>query len=282
MEKVIIVDKKKFEKIKKNISLGGKDKIHILSDFDKTLTKGFVEGQKAHTVIAQLRQGNYLTPDYSPKAHALFDKYHPIEIDPNISFEEKKKQMHKWWKEHYELLVKSGLDKKTIQKIVSTRTIQFREGIKDFLKILQENNIPLVIISAALGDMLVEYFRQDKFFSKNIEVISNFYEWGKNGKAAKVREPIIHSMNKDETVVEDFPEIFEKIKERKNVILLGDGLEDPKMVEGFDYENLLRIGFLNENVDENLDSFKKNYDVILLGDPNMKFVNGLLEEIVGK
>jgi hypothetical protein len=39
--------------------------------------------------------------------------------------------------------------------------------------------------------------------------------------AIAAREPIIHSFNKDETVVKNFP-IYEEIKDRKNILLLGD------------------------------------------------------------
>ena len=52
------------------------------------------------------------------------------------------------------------------------------------------------------------------------------------------------------------------------------------MVKGFDYENLIKIGFLNENVEENLESFKANYDVLILNDSSMDYINKLLREIV--
>jgi len=277
---LIIVNPQKFEIIKNNFVRGGKEKIHVLSDFDKTLTRAFVDGQKAHTVIAQVRQGNYLTPDYSSKAHALFDKYHPIEIDPKISLEEKKKKMHEWWKVHFELLVDCGFDKKTITEIVSKKTLKFREGCFEFLDSLYKNKIPLIIFSAALGDMIAEYLKQEKRMYSNIKLIANFYEWDNNGKAIKVKEPIIHSMNKDETMIRDFPEFFKEIKDRKNVIVLGDSLEDPKMIEGFDYDNLLKIGFLNENIEENLELYRQIYDVLILEDQNMDFVNNFLKGVL--
>jgi hypothetical protein len=53
----------------------------------------------------------------------------------------------------------------------------------------------------------------------NISLIGNDFVWDKNDVAIDFKKPIIHSMNKDETVLKDFP-IFEKIKDRKNVILL--------------------------------------------------------------
>ena len=66
------------------------------------------------------------------------------------------------------------------------------------------------------------------------------------------------------------------IKDRKNVILLGDNIEDIAMIEGFDYNNLLKIGFLNYEVEKNLDKFKQDFDVLVLNDGEMDFVNDLI------
>ena len=68
------------EKIKK-FQEGGIEKMQVISDFDKTLTKSIINGEKANSVISILRDENYLTPDYSARAKALFSTYHPFEID---------------------------------------------------------------------------------------------------------------------------------------------------------------------------------------------------------
>lgn len=276
--KDIIISNKNLEKIKQNIKQQGKNKLHILADFDRTLTKAFVKGQKSPTVIAQIRTGEYLTKDYAPKAHKLFDQYHPIEINPNIDREEKSEKMSEWWKKHFDLLIDCGLDKKTMKEIVKKKTLKFRKGTLEFIDFLHKNNIPLIIMSAGTGDMISEYFKQEGRLYNNVHIIANFYEF-KNGKATKVKEPIIHSMNKTEIIVKNYP-IFDKVEDRTNVILLGDNAEDIDMIEGFDYENLIKIGFLNENVKENLKKFKENYDIILLNDTGMDYINKLLKEII--
>ena len=74
--------------------------------------------------------------------------------------------------------------------------------------------------------------------------------------------------------------IFKKIKDRKNVLLLGDSLGDIGMITGFDYDNLIKIGFLNENVKENVEYYKRNYDAIILNDSSMDFINKLLKKII--
>jgi HAD superfamily hydrolase (TIGR01544 family) len=279
MQNIIIVDQEKFEQTKKRMHEAGVDTFHVLSDFDRTITKGFVDGQRSPTAISQFRNGGYLTADYAPRAFAYYDIYHPIEIDPNISREEKSAKMDEWWNLHFDLLVECGLTKAVIEEVSSKRTLQFRDAALTFLDFLHDKKIPLVIMSAAPGDLIVEYLRQEGRLTDNIDIISNLFIFDEIGKVTGVKKPIIHTLNKYEVVVREFP-IFETIKNRKNVVLLGDGLDDVGMIDGFDYDNLIKVGFLNENVEENMEAFKKTYDVIILGDPGMDFVDNLVREIV--
>ena len=80
----------------------------------------------------------------------------------------------------------------------------------------------------------------------------NKLKWDENGKAVSVYEPIIHSLNKDETVVSDFPEIFALVKDRDNGLLLGDNIGDLGMAQGFNFVNLLKIGFYEDNKETNI------------------------------
>ncbi len=276
---IIIVNREQFEETKKRMQEAGASKFHVLSDFDRTITKGFVEGQRSPTAISQFRNGGYLTADYAPRAFALYDVYHPIEIDPNIPREEKAAKMDEWWNKHFDLLVECGLSKSVIQEVAAKKTLQFRNGALEFLDFLYEQKIPLVIMSAAPGDLIVEYLCQEGRLTDNIDIISNLFLFDENGKVTGVKKPIIHTLNKYEVVVKEFP-IFETVKDRKNVLLLGDGLDDVGMIDGFEYDNLLKIGFLNENVEENMEVFKKLYDVVILGDPGMDFVDSFVREIV--
>jgi len=277
--KTIFAHPENFEKIKQAMHQDGAQKFHVLADFDRTLTKGYVDGQKSPTVIAQIRNGKYLTQDYAPRAHELYDTYSIIEFDPQYTREEKVDKMHEWWRKHFDLLIECGLDKKVLEEVVKSRTLQFREGTLEFLDFLHEHQVPLVIMSASLGDMIVEYLRQEGRMYDNIHIISNLFIFDESGKVTGVKEPIMHSLNKYEVVVKEFP-VFETVKDRKSVLLLGDGLDDVGMIEGFDYDNLLKVGFLNENVEERLALYKDAYDVVLTGDPGMDFITTLVQEIV--
>jgi len=283
LENVVISNPTKLEKIKKEFQKGGIEKLHILSDFERTLTYAFVEGEKVPSLISVLRSsGEYLGDDYARKAQALFDKYHPIEIDPKIPIEEKKKAMEEWWTTHFNLLIKLGLNKKHLEKAVKSEKIKLREGAEEFFNFLKKYKIPLIIMSSSgLGEAISMFLEKEGKLLAHVYIISNSFFWDDNGNAVSVKTPVIHSMNKDETVLKDFP-FYDKIKDKKNVILLGDNLEDIEMVAGFNYDNLIKIGFLNEKIEENLEAYKKIYDILILNDSSMNFVNNLLKEIKGR
>jgi len=281
-ENILIPNQERLDFLLKQFKEGGKDKIHVLADFDRTLTKCFVGEEKITSLISILRKENLLNDDYSRTVQTLFDQYHPIEINPKIPFNEKKAQMAKWWRLHNNELIKHKLNKKNLEQVINSGKVQLREGTLEFLDLLKQQNIPLIIMSSSgLGTYTISRFlaKKERLY-ENIHIISNTFEFDQAGNVIKFNEPVIHSLNKDETVVKDFPEIFEQIKNKKNVILLGDNLEDIGMIEGFDYDNLIKIGFLNENVEVNLPEFKKNFDAIILNDGEMGFVNKILKEII--
>lgn len=283
LKNIIISSSEELDKAKKAISEGGTDKLHVIADFDRTLTSAFVDGKKVPSLISVLRDGDYLTPDYTEKAHALFDKYHVFENAQDVSLGERKVKMHEWWTTHFDLLIKSGLNRKDLENVVKSGKVKFREGALEFIDLLHANKIPLIVMSSSGlgGDTIAMYLDEQGRLYDNIHVISNSYKWDEKGNAVSVKKPIIHTLNKDETAIQDFP-AFDIVKDRKNVILLGDSLGDVGMVKGFEHDNLIKIGFLNEEADEKRELYKGSFDIVILNDSDMKYINDLLAEIIRK
>lgn len=278
MQKLIYQDTTKFEKTINNIKKDWLNNLHILADFDRTLTKAFSVWQKRPSLISVLRSEGYLSEEYSKEAYKLFDYYNPIELNPNISLEEKKKEMTNWWHKHLSLLVSSGLHKRDIEKVIESKVIELREWIKELLKFLAKNDIPLIIISAngLWTDSIKIYLEKEWFLTPNIKIISNEFVWDNEWNAIDYDKRVIHVFNKDETVLKDFQEIYNQIESRKNVILLWDSIWDVWMIEGFKYENLLKIWFLNDKEGELLEQYKNNYDIVITGDSEAKNLTNLL------
>jgi len=254
----------------------------VLSDFDKTLTKAFAPGgNETASLIAVLRDENYLTKDYPEKAKALFKHYHAIEIDSKLPREKKKAAMQEWWTKHFELLIASRLNKKDVEHAVLSQLVQLRDGTKNFLIFLRDKKIPLIVMSSSgLGiDAISLYLKNQNCFFSNIHIISNEFVWDKDGFAIAIKQPIIHSLSKDETILKDFS-FYSIVADRKNILLLGDSMDDVSMAIGFDYKNLIKIGFWNRPTPKNQLVYKKSYDVLIKNDGSMKEVNKILKQII--
>lgn len=259
----------------------GAAKLHILADFDNTLTRAYVDGKPVPSMVSILRDGGYLTPDYAAKAHALYDHYAPIEFDLSIPKENRTKAMEEWWNTHFKLLIDSGLTKSEVKKAIESGKIQFRDGVLQFLETLKRNNIPIIIMSSSAlgGDAIESCLKKENHYFDNITIISNTFIWDEYGKAIGTRKPHLHAMSKEETIINNFP-IYEEIKHRPNVILLGDTLGDVGMVVGFAYNRLIKIGFLNKDIDKRLKDFQQHYDITITNDGTFDYINKLLQEIL--
>lgn len=280
MEKgIIIANPEDFEKKKQELIGAGPNNLHIVTDFDKTLAKAFVKGQKAHTMVAQLREGNYISKEYVDQAFALYEYYHPFEVSHDIPQEEKNSKMVEWWTKHLELFIKHGLRKKVIKHVIKDNKLVLRDGTLELFKLLKKAEIPMIIFSGSIGDIIEEYLKFKKILNKDVHIIANFLEFDENEKAIGYKSKIIHTFNKNEGQVKTGP-FYPEIKKRKNVILLGDNLGDLGMAEGLEHNSIIKIGFLNENVENLLDKFKEQFDVIILDDGPMDFVNRLVEKII--
>lgn len=277
-EHIIITHPERVTETKRKIREAGPNKFHILADFDNTLTRAFVEGVKAWPIIAELRNKKYLTSDYAPQAHALYEKYAPLERDPALDPQQRREKMHEWWMTHFDLLVRSGFSKDIIKDVVEKSSLQFRVGFEHFISYLEKHNIPLVIMSAAPGDLLLEYLRHADLLRTHVHVIANLYEFDQQGKAVKIHEPIIHSLNKSEVVIQGFP-VFESIRERTNILLMGDSLGDAGMAEGFPYDEIIKFGFLNQDREARLAEYTEHFDIVQTDDGSLDCINELLAEL---
>jgi 5'-nucleotidase len=140
--------------------------------------------------------------------------------------------MLEWRTKHKQLLIKEGLTKDHIYQAIQSENLQLRTGYQTFFSLLHTHHIPVVILSAGgLGTLSIErYLENHHCRQENISLVGNDFIRNDEGKAIGFKEPIIHSLNKSETILKDLP-VYAQIQERKNVILLGDTLGDVQMIE---------------------------------------------------
>jgi Pyrimidine 5'-nucleotidase (UMPH-1) len=69
-----------------------------MTDFDQTLTKlNYVDGRKADSSFKAIQDSTFIPESIKVLTRSLYDKYHPMEIDLEISREEKERHMVDWW-----------------------------------------------------------------------------------------------------------------------------------------------------------------------------------------
>jgi 5'-nucleotidase len=260
------------------ITSQGKDKLQVVADFDGTLTPEYdSNGVALPTGVALIRESNLLGEAYKQKAKELFEYYHPFEKDHGLNLETKKELMFAWWKKHRRLMVDSAISQEIIDQITTGNTKIFRENAAEFFKLLNDLNIPLLILSAGIGNVIDNLMKQNQHTYQNVHIISNYFNFNQSGQAEYDENQIIHSFNKNETAISGHPYAKEIIS-RPNIILLGNNLGDAQMSDGIEAQTILKIGFLDKPLQDNsdLNSFLELYDIVITGGGDLSFVNEIL------
>ncbi|OVA07189.1 Pyrimidine 5'-nucleotidase [Macleaya cordata] len=277
---VVIDDPKSLDKKKSAIRNAGPAKLQVIADFDATLTRYWINGSRGNSNHGLLQQEN---PEYDVKRQELFDYYHPLEFSPTIPIEEKTKLMEEWWEKTHGLLIEGGVTYDAIKKSVANANIAFREGVVELFEFLEEKGVPVLIFSAGLADIIEEVLRQKLHRSfKNVKIVSNRMVFDDEGRLVSFKGKTIHVLNKNEHALNMAEPVHDQlgdidgptednaaVKKRTNVLLLGDHIGDLRMSDGLNYENRISVGFLNDNIDKSLDSYRKAFDVVYLNDASM-------------
>lgn len=279
MDNIFIVDKISLNKKIKKCAEDGKDNLHIITDFDRTMTRRAVNGKKINTTFAHIEKNDLMPENFRRYAEYLYNIYHPIDISQTIPKEEKEKKLIEWWYKIMDAMNKYGMNTDIIDTIIKNKEIHVRDGTFKTLDTLKKHEIPLLILSAGLGNIITAYLESEKKLHSNIHIISNFITFCKEGKMDGYEPEIIFPCNKSEAAVKNQP-YCSQIEKRKNVILIGDSIEDSEMADGLNHNIVIKIGFLNNKKEERLDRYKEVYDVVILDDGSMDYVNYLLKKIL--
>jgi len=266
------------EKVAKIIA-DGASALHIISDFDDTITRAYIKGEKTPSSFGQLRNKGFLGEEYVKQSQALYDTYAPIEKDSQLTPEQKSPKMIEWWNLHKDLMVEKGVTKEVFEKIADAGHLHLRDYFLDIAAQLHTKKIPLLIFSAGLGNVIEAFFEKMNLLTDNVHIISNNYSFDDEGKPLGYAHEPIHPFNKCEVVMESYS-YHSEIEARKNVILLGDVIADCGMADGMKHDCVLKIGFLNkpDYTTKEFDEYLANFDIVLTGDDSFE----ILHEIVAK
>lgn len=58
-------------------------------------------------------------------------------------------------------------------------TYVYRDGVEELCGILQRAGVPVLVLSAGMGDVLVEVLQHFNVYTDNIKVVANFFKYNK-------------------------------------------------------------------------------------------------------
>lgn len=250
-----VQDKNKALRKLNKIFSEGKDKLHLLADFDRTLTIG--KDKNGREVTSWNILTKLLPSEAFAKQQALYEKYRPLEESGKIT----DKEATDWTNQVLKIFVENEINLWEIKKGFPKKT-SIRSHAKNIFDTCYALEIPTVIVSAGIKEVI-------DLWSKTYQVspaliLATELITDRDGKIIDWNKNIIHVKNKREHGHEELTKIK---KQRPNIILIGDAIEDADMTDG--NENVLRIRIFNPREDEKLnqedftkETFEK-YDLMI-------------------
>lgn len=235
------INSKKLDNIKLT-----KENFYVLIDFDRTLTKGnSISGWRV------LYYSNLLGDDFTKRYDEIHDKH-------NETWECR-------FKEYIELLREKKLDNKIIKEAVKNSNLELRDGAKEFLTRMYDMNIPVIIISCSLKNVIKEYLEFNNCYYNNIFIYSNYCDIEGKGKN-DIYEVTPHNKNQ----ITFSKELADIIKTKDYALLFGDIVDDVNMVSKDKLDKTITVGFLDKKIEQNLELYKSTFDIVLTDNSSFK------------
>ncbi|XP_060530323.1 7-methylguanosine phosphate-specific 5'-nucleotidase [Cylas formicarius] len=262
-----------------NLIIGGIQRLQVVSDFDRTITKQHENGIPHLSSFAIFGRCPSGTEQFLATAQELRKKYYPIEIDPTMSLEEKIPHMEMWWKKSEEAIKGLSISSKEIGEVCLQCKPSLRDGTKELFDDLAMENVPILVFSAGCGDVVATILQQGGVYLPNVKVVSNFLNYDSSGVIQGFKDKIIHVLNKNEYAIKN-TEFYNLVQDRENVIVMGDSLGDAEMAKGMDnLKTVLKIGFLYDRIEESLPSYLDTFDIVLIDDQTMEVPKAIFDSV---
>ncbi len=239
------------DKIKKQIDYNN---LFVAFDYDRTITS-----HDSVTSWEILEESQKLDKNYIIDSKKLYDYYRKIEIDSSIDTIEKERLMDQWMNEQISLLMKYGVNEQNFNELLNlTNKMKFRNGLEDFFKQMNLLGIPVIVISAGLGNVVIKSLKENNCLLDNVTVISNILSF--NNNLIEINGFKINSINKSRVFI---PNGFSKqIENKSSLILFGDQISDLLIMQNFNVPNKISVGFLSSDTKNSLEEYRRHFDIV--------------------
>jgi 5'-nucleotidase len=294
-DRVVTVDARTWNRKVRAAAEAGRKKLFFVLDFDRTITACFLDdgtrSMDCHDILASIPK---VTEQCKQQMHDMMNHYYPIEIHPTMSNDDKIPHMIEWYTKVNELLLEQHLTRDDVAEAVrlarEKKKFRLRDGVEEVFQIAHERGIPIIILSAGLGNIIEEVVRQCIWEAKDmsgfpydsVRVLSNTLLWDEEGNHREFSSPMIHMYNKS---LSDAPSDLKKFIAGRNFgLLCGDGLGDLTMASGHETKEVLKFGFLNEKVKERYPNYVQPgaYDRLVVKDGTFEPILEVVREVTAE
>lgn len=101
--------------------------------------------------------------------------------------------MEEWYKSCMDLYEEYNLSVSKLEESVEKSRLVFRKGAKEFLNNAIKKDIPVIILSAGIGNVIEMFLKKNDCLGKNFEIISNFLQFDDLGNIKPFDGELIHT-----------------------------------------------------------------------------------------
>ena len=215
-------------------------------------------GRVIHTPFASV-----LAPNFRKNYDEIHDKAMPDKL--------KEKYYEERFLEFMRLLEEYNLNDKLVDEAVKETPLIFRDNAKDFFANMYELNIPIIIISCSIKNIIEKVLKMHDCYYDNIEIYANYYDY------SIYRNHICSVTPYNKNKVEYSNNMKDLMKNREYVLLIGDQIQDISMVSKDKLKNTITFGFLDKDIEKNLEKYNNCFDVVLTENSSFEDVMNLLK-----
>ena len=277
-----------------------KKSVALITDYDFTITKKYNYKKNLGLFSSYRFYDESLIGGNQQKVidtqNELCNKYMKYETDASIDIKIREKYVHEFYAKSLDIYINPKFTRDSIGIMLEKLKDKFelRNYTKEFIELLIKLEIPIIIVSGGIQEVIIDLLKKTiKDFElyckqKKIIIIANELYFDEERGCVGYSNDVIYAFNKSsfvkDVVRNNFPEI-------ENILIMGDHLNDYDCVNDLNLtqDNVIGFGFVNikpeligdetkkEEIQKNINDYKKVYDVNLIGDTDFLFLVKILE-----
>lgn len=251
---------------------GNAKRLYVIADFDNTIT-----AKQCRTSMGIINHSGAFEKGFEEEHRQICNQY-KIKAMEATEDEIRNEMWNKTLYGFFELLQKYHLTEDKLEEILQKSNIKFREGFLDFIEFLHQKEIPLIIISAGVANLIEKFLEKEGVFYDNITIVSNDILFDAQGNIKEIPQNVINPVNKNQ--VSFAKEIEQKLKEKEYILLFGDRPDDIQMIEGREPKKTCSIAFANKQ--EEIEALKNKFDMVTDDSKILEMLKEILNRGEGK